>query len=213
VIGEITGSQKPDEIVLLTCHLDSWDLGQGAVDDGAGCAIILEAARRLGELKPHPRRTVRVVLFANDVFGVSGAKAYAQTHAADLGNTVMAIEADQGAGRPWRLSSCVALENLGYVREVSRALGVLSVSMAGNTAEGGNDLLALAPTRVPLLEIDQDSLAYFDFHYSANDTLDKVNSRDLDYSVAAYVTAAYLAADMEGAFGRAPAPAPALPPQ
>jgi len=85
--------------------------------------------------------------------------------------------------------------------------------MAGNTAEGGNDLLALAPTRVPLLEIDQDSLAYFDFHYSANDTLDKVNSRDLDYSVAAYVTAAYLAADMEGAFGRAPAPAPALPPQ
>ncbi len=105
VIGEIPGREKPEEIVLLACHLDSWDLGTGAVDDAAGCGIVMEAARRIGELKTRPRRTIRVVLYANEEFGLSGARAYAEAHAAELPQHVLAGESDFGSGRIWRLSS------------------------------------------------------------------------------------------------------------
>jgi carboxypeptidase Q len=213
VIGDIVGREKPNEIVLLTCHLDSWDLGQGALDDGAGCAVILDAAHRLGQLKQHPRRTVRVVLFADSLMAGSGAGAYAAAHAADLNKTVVAMEANLGAGRPYRLSSLMPPESLGYPREVARTLAVTGMSGSMNNSEGGPDLLAFAPARVPLIELDQDLLIYYDFQGTANDTLDKANARDLDYAVAAYVTAAYLAADKATAFGRVPEAAPELPPQ
>jgi carboxypeptidase Q len=204
VIGEITGSAKPNEIVLLGCHLDSWDLGEGAIDDGAGCAIVIEAARRLGELKPHPRRTVRVVLFANEEFGLSGARAYAEAHQQELANHVMAAESDLGSGRPWRLSTRIAPESFGWLREISRLVFPLGVAAGDNQADGGADLSPLLPARVPMLQLDQDATNYFDFHHSANDTVDKIVPRDLDYNVADWVVMAYVAADIPGNFGRAP---------
>jgi len=207
VIGEITGSEKPGEIVLLGCHLDSWDLGQGALDDGAGCAIVIEAARRLGELKPHPRRTVRVVLFANEEFGLSGARAYAEAHRQELDRHVVAAESDLGTGRPWRLATRIDLASYGWVREISRLIFPLGVATGDNLAEGGADLSVLAPARVPFLELDQDATVYFDYHHTANDTMDKLVPRDLDYNVADWVVLAYVAADIPGDFGRAPAPA------
>jgi carboxypeptidase Q len=209
VIGEITGSEKPGEIVLLGCHLDSWDLGQGALDDGTGCAIVIEAARRLGELAPHARRTVRVVLFANEEFGLSGARAYAEAHKQELDRHVMAAESDLGSGRPWRLSTHIDMASYGWVREISRLIFPLGVAAGDNLAEGGADLSVLLPARVPMMELDQDATVYFDYHHTANDTMDKIVPRDLDYNVADWVVMAYVAADIPGDFGRAPLPDPA----
>ena len=206
VIGEIVGREKPDEIVLLGCHLDSWDLGTGAVDDAAGCGIVMEAARRIGELKTRPRRTIRVVLYANEEFGLSGARAYAEAHAAELPKHILAGESDFGSGRVWRLSSGVAPEALPVIDEMARLLVPVGVERGDNGGDGGADLIPLIPARVPVIEPRQDGTDYFDWHHTANDTLDKVDARDLDQNVAVWAVVAYIAAEMPGDFGRAPAP-------
>src|SRR5262249_50636980 len=100
VVGEVPGRERPQEVVLLGAHLDSWDLGTGAVDDAAGCAIVMDAARIVGLMGRAPRRTVRVVLFMNEEMGLSGALAYAARHAAELPRHVAALEVDSGEGRP-----------------------------------------------------------------------------------------------------------------
>lgn len=208
VIGEIPGRERPEEIVLLGCHLDSWDLGTGAVDDGAGCAVMIEAARRIGELPQRPRRTVRVVLFANEEFGLSGARAYAEKHAADLPRHILAGESDFGAGRVWRADSRVAPESLPLFDEIAKLLAPIGVERGDNDSGGGADLSPMAPARVPLAGLVQDGTHYFDWHHTANDTLDKIDPRDLDQNVAAWAAVAYAVAEMPGNFGRAPEPRP-----
>jgi carboxypeptidase Q len=202
VIGEIPGREKPDEVVVLGAHLDSWDLGTGAIDDGAGVAIVVEAARRIGELKVHPRRTLRVVLFANEEFGLDGAQAYAKAHAQELPHHVLALESDLGSGRVWRLESRVAVPSMGWVRELDRLIFPLGVTSGTNEADGGADLTPMQREGVPVLSLMQDATAYFDFHHTANDTLDKANTRDLDYNVAVWAAVAYAVAEMPGDFGR-----------
>ncbi len=206
VIGEITGRELPDEVILLGCHLDSWDLGTGAVDDGAGCAIMMEAARRIGELPAHPRRTIRVVLFANEEFGLSGARAYAEAHAAELPKHVLAGESDFGSGKVWQVSSRVAPESLPSFDVVAELLAPLGIERGDNQAGGGADLSPMIPARVPVVGLYQDGTDYFDWHHTSNDTLDKVDAKDLDQNVAAWATVAYAAAEMNGDFGRAPEP-------
>lgn len=204
VIGEIPGRERPEEVVLLGCHLDSWDLGTGAVDDGAGCAIMMEAARRIGELPQRPRRTVRVVLFANEEFGLSGARAYAEKYAADLPRHILAGESDFGSGRVWRASSRVAPESLPLFDEIAKLLAPIGVERGDNEAGGGADLGPMAPARVPVVGLTQDGTQYFDWHHSANDTLDKIDPKDLDQNVAAWAAVAYAAAEVQGSFGPAP---------
>ncbi len=204
VIGEIPGREKPEEIVLLGCHLDSWHPGTGAVDDGAGCAIVMEAARRIGALKQRPRRTVRVVLFANEEFGLSGARAYAQAHEAELPRHVLAGESDFGSGKVWRISTRVAPETLPVVDQIAKVLAPLGIERGNNEAGGGADLIPMTPARVPVLSLNQDGTDYFDWHHTANDTLDKIDPKDMDQNVAAWAAAAYAAAEMPGDFGRAP---------
>jgi len=204
VIGEIRGREKPDEIVLLGCHLDSWHLGTGAIDDGAGCAIMIEAARRIGALKEKPRRTIRVVLYANEEFGLNGAIAYAKEHAAELPKHILAGESDLGSGRVFSVSSRVAPETLPALAEIVKLLAPLGITQGDNAASGGSDLIPLAPARVPVLSLEQDASTYFDWHHSANDTLDKIDPKDLDQNVAAWAAAAWTAAEMKGDFGRAP---------
>jgi carboxypeptidase Q len=201
VVGEIPGREKPEEIVLLGAHLDSWDLGTGALDDGAGIAIVIEAARRIGELPKKPRRTVRVILFANEEFGLSGARAYAEAHKDELARHVMAGESDFGSGRVWRISSRVDPARLPIVAELARLLGV---EQGSNEAEGGADLSPLAPAQVPVIELSQDGTDYFDYHHTANDTLDKIDPKDLDQNVAAWAAVAYAVAELPGDLGRAP---------
>lgn len=207
VIGEVVGRERPQEIVLLACHLDSWDLGPSALDDGAGCAIVMEAARRIAELPQKPRRTVRVVLYANEEFGLSGARAYAEKYAAEMPRHVMASESDLGAGRIYRVDSRIDPARRGAFEEIAALLAPLGVEAGGNEARGGADLSPMAPARVPLISLNQDASRYFDYHHTANDTLDKVDRKDLDQNVAAWAALAYAAAEMAGDLGRAPAPA------
>jgi len=201
VVGDIPGREKPEEIVLLGCHLDSWDLGTGAIDDGAGCAIMMEAARRIGQLPRKPRRTVRVVLFANEEFGLSGARAYAEAHKDELARHVMAGESDFGSGRVWRIGSHVDPANLPAVADLAKLLGI---EQGNNESGGGADLSPMAPARVPIVSLSQDGTAYFDYHHTANDTLDKIDPKDLDQNVASWAAVAYAIADLPGDLGRAP---------
>jgi carboxypeptidase Q len=201
VVGEIPGREKPEEVVVLGAHLDSWDLGTGAIDDGAGCAIMMETARRIAELPRKPRRTIRVVLFANEEFGTSGARSYAAAHKDELARHVMAGESDLGSGRVWRISSHVDPAKLPIVADLARLLGV---EQGDNDAGGGSDLGPMSPGRVPVISLSQDASAYFDWHHTANDTLDKIDPKDLDQNVAAWIAVAYAVADMPGDLGRAP---------
>ncbi|HEV8581387.1 MAG TPA: M20/M25/M40 family metallo-hydrolase [Thermoanaerobaculia bacterium] len=201
VVGEISGREKPEEIVLLGAHLDSWDLGTGAVDDGAGIAIMIEAARRIGQLPKKPRRTIRVILFANEEFGLSGARAYAEAHKDELARHVMAGESDFGSGRVWRIASRVDPAKLPVVADLAKLLGV---EQGKNDSGGGADLGPLAPAHVPVIALGQDGTYYFDYHHTSNDTLDKIDSKDLDQNVASWAAVAYAIADLPGDLGRAP---------
>jgi carboxypeptidase Q len=202
VIGEIPGSERPNEVVLLGAHLDSWDLGQGAIDDGAGVAIVIEAARLIGRLERKPARTVRVVLFANEEFGLSGAKEYARLVGDESARHVLAVEADLGAGAVWRIQSKVAPEAVPAVDAIREALKPLALEAGNNEARGGSDLRPLHSLGVPILDLSQDATNYFDVHHTANDTLVQIDPKTLNQVVAAYAVTAYLAASKNGNFGR-----------
>jgi carboxypeptidase Q len=208
VLAEVLGREKPDEVVLLAAHLDSWDLGTGALDNGAGCAIIAAAAQLIGQLPQPPRRTIRVLLTANEEFGLSGARAYAEKYQAELGSHVAALESDFGAGRLWALRSLVKEDKVPLVRAWAELLAPLGIVYRDNSARGGADLSALAAARIPLFDLRQDGTAYFDYHHTANDTLDKVVPAELQQNVAGYATLVYLLAENPENLGRAPEPAP-----
>ena len=202
VIGEILGNKRPDEIVLLGAHLDSWDLGTGAVDDGAGVAIVTAAARLIGQLAQRPARTIRVVLFANEEFGLSGARNYGYVHRGEVDKHIVGMESDFGAGRVWRLSSQVAEDRLPAVAMIAKLLAPLGIEPGGNEATGGADLKFMREAGMPVFSLDQDGTDYFDYHHTINDTLDKIEKAALDQNVAAMAIAAYAAASIDGDFGR-----------
>jgi Zn-dependent M28 family amino/carboxypeptidase len=204
VIGEIPGAERTGEIVLLGAHLDSWDLGQGAIDDGAGVAIVTEAARLIGRLERKPARTVRVVLFANEEFGLSGANEYARLVGDEAARHVLAIEADLGAGAVWRVQSLVAPEAVPAVDAIREVLKPLALEAGGNDAHGGSDVGPLRALGVPILDLSQDATRYFDVHHTVNDTLAQIDGKTLNQVVAAYAVTAYLAASKNGDFGRLP---------
>ena len=144
VVGEIPGTEHGDEIVILGAHLDSWDPGVGAIDDGAGVAIMMGVAKLIRGLDAKPRRTIRVVLFANEEFGTSGSQAYVAANQAEVARHVLGFEADFGAGPVWRLSSRVNPAQLPAVDQIYRALAPLKLARGGNEARGGADLDGLA---------------------------------------------------------------------
>jgi carboxypeptidase Q len=202
VIGEIPGRERAQEIVLLGAHLDSWDLGHGALDDGAGVAIVMEAARLISRLDRKPARTIRVVLFANEEFGLSGAREYARQVGDEAERHIIAMEADVGQGPVWRIRSRVADEALPAIAAMHAVLQPLEIDLGGNEASGGADISPLRALGVPILDLALDATHYFDVHHTTNDTLLKVDPKVLDQSVAAYAVAAYLAATKQGDFGR-----------
>ena len=204
VMGDIEGSAVPSEIVLLGAHLDSWDLGRGALDDGAGCAIVIEAARQIGKLPRRPRRTVRVVLFANEENGLKGAFAYAEAHAAEIPKHVLAMEADLGDGRVREARFLGPDAARPLFRAVASGALPLGARLSAEAAQGGSDLIPLVRAGVPILDLDQDATTYFDFHHTENDTLERVHKDDLDHATAAFAAVAYSAAEIVGDFGRIP---------
>ena len=205
VVGEVPGSgELADEIVILAAHLDSWDLGTGAIDDASGVGIVLAAAKLIMDSGERPRRTVRVVLYAAEEIGIYGGRQYAEAHADSIPRHVVGLEADFGPGRVWRFSSRVAEEALGLVDELHALLAPLGIERGDNEGFGGADLGPLQRQGMPVFDLSQDGTTYFDYHHTADDTLDKVDRDDLNQNVAAYVTAAFVAANIEGDFGRLP---------
>jgi len=205
VVGEVVGRERPNEIVLLGAHLDSWDLGTGAIDDGAGCGIVIEAARQIATLSPHPRRTIRVVLFANEENGLAGGKAYAKDHAAELDRHVAALEVDMGQGPPLGLSWNAGPPAEAMLKAITGLMGALGAGQLKPGKSGGADISRMLPSGVPSLGLLQDSSTYFDLHHTANDTLDKIDPRILDRSVAATAVAAYVLAETPETLARIPA--------
>lgn len=212
VMGEIVGREKPEEIVLICAHLDSWDQGTGAQDDGAGCAVIAEIGRLIGQLDPAPYRTLRVWFATNEEFGLAGGLDYARRHKDEMDRHVAAFEVDSGTGRVWGMQSKVSFWSRMAVSEIARLLEPLGVAYMGNDTIGGADLLPMMRYQVPLFTLNHDVTEYFDVYHSANDTLDKVDPDSLAQNVAAYAVIALVAADFEGGFGRAPKFRGTLPP-
>ena len=206
VIGEIVGSEHPEEVVAIGGHLDSWDLGVGAIDNGAGVAITMAAGALIGKLKDPPKRTIRVIAFANEEQGVFGGKEYARL-AIDEGQIpvhIIAAESDFGAGRIYRLNSRVKAGAIALIDEMYAILEPLGIERGDNIATGGADFSALRDRGVPLLGLSQDGTHYFDYHHTAADTLDKIQPADLDFNVGVYAAMAYLAAQAGPVFGPVP---------
>ncbi len=197
VIGEITGRSKPQEIVVIGAHLDSWDLGTGAIDDGAGIGITFAAGALIGELKQPPKRTIRVIAFANEEQGLLGGKAYAEAMKPVMNLHRLGAESDFGAGKIYTLYAGVAHESRPVIAQIAQVLQPLGISLSESGGGPGPDIGPSAAYGMPWVELQQDGTDYFDYHHTANDTLDKINAKDLDQQVAAYAVLAYLAAESD----------------
>jgi carboxypeptidase Q len=195
VIGEITGSKYPDEYILIGAHLDSWDEGTGALDDGAGVGIVMAAAHAIKQF--NPKRTIRVVLFANEEGGLIGAKEYRKANAKELHKIKLAGESDFGARNIWRFDSQVHPDNLDVMAHINKVLKPLSINSGNNKAGGGPDVSILPEKGVPVFSLRQNGTDYFDYHHTPNDTLDKVNPTELAQNVAAWAVVAYIAAQAD----------------
>lgn len=194
VVAEIRGSERPEEIVLIGGHLDSWDLGTGAIDNGSGVAMLMETMRLIKELNLKPRRTIRCVLFMNEENGLRGGKGYAAAHAAE--KHVAAIEADAGVGAPVGFITTLSGDSLSRVESRARPLLSRIAPMTFATAEDtGADTGTLVKTGVPGFGFVPDSTLYFDYHHSPADTLDKVNADDLARDTAAIAALTWTLAD------------------
>jgi len=184
--------------VVIGGHLDSWDLGTGAIDDGAGVAITLEAARMILASGLRPRRTIRLILWGAEEVGLLGGKAYVERHQNSLAKHVIGTESDFGAGRIWKITSRVNDEALPLVNLIARLVEPLGIAPGSNTvASSGPDLTPMIERGMPGFRFVQDGRDYFDLHHTPDDTLDKVSAENLDQSVAAYVVFTWLSANSD----------------
>ena len=205
VIGEVTGKKHPDQSIDIGGHLDSWDPGTGAIDDAAGVAIAAAAAHLIQQMPQRPDRTVRVIAFANEESGLYGGKAYAQKHAAEVGKHVLGTESDFGAGPIWRMSASVKPEARAAIAQIAAVLKPLGVDYdEKKPGGGGSDLSQMHAKGMAALTLLQDGTHYFDIHHTANDTLDKIEPKELAQNVAVYAAWTYMAAQAVGDFGSAP---------
>lgn len=197
VSGEIKGSERPDEIVIIGAHLNSWDLGTGAIDDGAGDAIVTGAARLIAQLKPHPKRTLRVVLFGAEEMNYAG-PAYAKAHESEAPRIVLAAESDFGARKIYAFLAPPGAAKTPFIRTLADTLSPLGIFLGRETAlNSGDDFVPLHAAGVPVIALRQNGLDYFDIHHTADDTLDKIDPLELNQNIAAWAAMAYLAAQSD----------------
>ena len=181
--------------MLIGAHLDSWDEGTGAIDDGAGVAIVTAAAKHIQDLPQKPARTVRVVLYAAEEIGLVGGKAYAEAHKAELPLHYIAAESDFGAGPIYQIDTKVSDNVFAQVQESIKPMTYNGVALGNNQASGGPDVSMLPALGVPVASLRQDGHDYFDYHHTPNDTLDKIDPKALAQNVAAYAQFAYIMAN------------------
>jgi carboxypeptidase Q len=195
VVAEIRGSELPDEVVVMGGHIDSWDVGQGAMDDGGGVVAAWEAVRLMQRLGLRPRRTVRVVGWTNEENGLRGGNAYRDAHAGELGKYVLAIETDGGVFRPVGFGLQGSDSALALTRDVA---GLLRRIRADSIAQGGGgaDIGPLMERGVPGMGLNVEGTRYFWFHHSEADTIDKLDPHEMGLCVATLAVMAYVVADM-----------------
>ena len=198
IIGEIRGREDPDHFVVLGAHVDSWDEGTGALDDGAGIGSLMAAAAFIGQMEQRPRRSIRVVLFSGEEVGFYGIYAYVKKHLNKIDNHLLGAEADSGTGRAIKLTSGVGEKALPIVREMHKLVAPLGIEWNdANDADAQSDMGELSKAGMPALNFQQESRGYFMYHHTPNDTFDKIIPEDMRYLTAAYATMFYLAAEMD----------------
>jgi carboxypeptidase Q len=198
VIGDVKGSEHPEQVVIVSGHLDSWDLGTGAIDDGAGVAVSMEAANLVQKLHLKPKRTIRVIAWMNEENGSMGSKTYAKDHAADMSNHFAAMETDGGAGHPLGIN---VKAKPGVKSMLAPLAAILQESGAGilNAVDHspGADIEPMDEAGVPSFSPIQDGRFYFNYHHTAADTLDKIVPKELAENSAIVAVFAYALANSE----------------
>jgi carboxypeptidase Q len=197
VIADIKGSEHPEQVVIISGHLDSWDLGTGAIDDGAGVAVSMETANLIQKLRLKPKRTIRVIAWMNEENGEAGSKQYAKDHEKEIQNHFAAMETDGGAGHPLGIN----IKGKPEVKQIlAPVAAILQESGAGTlhlVEHCGADIEPLEKAGVPSFSPIQDSRFYFNYHHTAADTLDKIVPKELAENSAVVAIAAYALANME----------------
>jgi carboxypeptidase Q len=197
VVAELVGREKPDEVVVLGGHIDSWDVGQGAMDDAGGSVAAWEAVRLMRRLGLRPRRTVRVVLWTNEENGGQGGLGYAADHAGEMGKHVLAMESDNGVFKPKGFVLAANDSAANVVQQVAGLLQAINATGVQRVEESpAADVTPLGESGVPTMELDVDGSRYFWYHHSEGDTLDKLDPVDLAHCVAAMAVMAYVVADL-----------------
>ncbi len=197
VVADLKGSEHPEQVVIVSGHLDSWDLGTGAIDDAAGVAVAMETAELVQRLHLRPKRTIRVIAWMDEENGGRGHDAFAKTHAAEFANYTAAIESDMGASHPLGFRADInpkALPLLKPVQDVLQSVGANVIQLTEQSP--GADIAPLAKTGVPTLGILQDERTYFNYHHTAADTLDKIVPHELQENAAAMAVMGYALANL-----------------
>lgn len=203
VIADLKGREHPEQVVIVSGHLDSWDLGTGAIDDGAGVAVAMQVAQLIKRLGLRPKRTIRVIAWMNEENGLMGGRTYAQDHTADVSNHIAAIESDLGAGHPVGFSAHANAKALEMLRPISAVLQASGAGIANKSEHSeGADVSPLDAAGVPTFAPIQDNRNYFSYHHTAADTLDKVVPRELAENSAVMVVLAYAIANLPEALPR-----------
>jgi len=198
VIADLKGSEHPEQIVIVSGHLDSWDLGTGAIDDGAGVVIAMQTAEVLQRLHLRPARTLRVIAWMDEETGGAGSRAYAAEFANDFPHYIAAIESDAGAAHPLGFDVKAAPAAIDALRPVQSVLQSIGATVLQPTAYSpGADITPISDAVVPAFGLLQDSRKYFDYHHSAADTLDKVVPTELRENAAAMAVLAYALTNMK----------------
>lgn len=196
VIGELVGREKPDEILVVGGHLDGWDVGQGAHDDGSGCCQSIEVVRLLKSLGLRPRRTIRVVMFMNEENGLAGGRAYHQDHRDEMSRHLFALESDRGGFSPEGFSVQADPQTLAIIKAIG---GLMEPAHCGKVTAGGGgaDVSPMAQDGVVVASLVTDSARYFDLHHSNRDTLEQVSERELNLGAGAMAALLYVLAERE----------------
>lgn len=192
VVADLRGSEHPEQIVVVSGHLDSWDLGTGAIDDGAGVAVAMETAQLLQTLHFRPKRTIRVIAWMDEESGGRGRQAYTTAHSAEFANHVAAIESDLGAAHPLGFNvkmTAPAIEALKPVQKILESFGASLIKLVPFSP--GSDISGMSQAGVPALGIMQDGRTYFNYHHTAADTLDKIAPAELRENAAALAVMGY----------------------
>ena len=197
VVADIKGSEHPEQVIIVSGHLDSWDLGTGAIDDGAGVAVSMEPANLIQKLHLKPKRTIRVIAWMNEENGEAGSKQYAKDHEKEMSNHFAAMETDSGAGHPIGVNIKARPEVKKMLAPVSSILQQSGAGILDLVEHCGADIEPLEKAGVPAFSPIQDSRFYFDYHHTAADTLDKIAPKELAENSAVVAVAAYALANME----------------